>query len=159
MLSLIVAFDKNRVIGKDNDMPWHYPEDLKYFKRTTLGHKVVMGSNTFRSILDCLGNPFPNRESIVITHEAITNTYDNVKFYDNLQIIEDLYADSDEEVFIAGGMSIYEQMYDKCDRLYITHIDNAYDGDAYFPNIDLTKYNKISEEACGELSFCVYEKR
>lgn len=159
MLSLIVAYDKNRVIGKDNAMPWHYPEDLKYFKRVTTGHKVVMGSNTFYSILDCLNKPFPNRENVVITHEEIIHEFDNVTYYDNLDIIIEKYKDSEEEVFIAGGMSIYTQMHHLCDKLYITHIDNEFDGDAHFPEIDFSNYAKVSSNKEGELDFCVYERR
>lgn len=159
MLSLIVAFDKNRVIGKDNAMPWHYPEDLKYFKRTTLNHKVVMGANTFQSILDCLNKPFPNRHNVVITHKDFDEQYDNVTYYDNLDIIVDKYSTCDEEVFIAGGMSIYEQLYDKCHKLYITHINNEFEGDAFFPEIDFNNYKLISSEKVGDLDFCVYERR
>lgn len=159
MLSLIVAFDKNQVIGKDNAMPWHYSEDLKYFKRVTLNHKVVMGSNTFRSIIDCLNKPFPNRESIIITHETDNKEYDNVTYYDNLDIIIEKYKDCEEEVFIAGGMSIYEQMLEHCDKLYITHINNEYDGDSWFPKINFENYNKISSTVIDELDFCVYERR
>ncbi len=159
MLSLIVAFGKNQVIGKDNAMPWHYPEDLKYFKRITTGHKVVMGANTFHSILDCLNQPFPNRENVIITHEKIEKNYENVIYFDNLDVIINKYKDSEEEVFIAGGASIYEQMLEHCNKLYITHIDKEFEGDAHFPKIDYSKFDKISSNVLGDLDFCVYERR
>lgn len=158
MLSLIVAFGTNRVIGKDNAMPWHYPEDLKYFKEKTLNHKVVMGFNTYCSILDCLNKPFPNRENIIISHEVFECDYDNVVMYDSLDIIIEKYKNCEEEVFIAGGMSIYEQMLDHCDKLYITHIDKSFEGDAHFPEINYDEFNKVSSNKVGELDFCVYER-
>ncbi|MFV0425011.1 MAG: dihydrofolate reductase [Bacilli bacterium] len=159
MLSLIVAFDNNRVIGKDNAMPWHYPEDLKYFKSITTNHKVVMGANTFDSILDCLNKPFPNRDNLVVSHYPINKEFDNVIYFDNLDDIIENYKNCSEEVFIAGGMSIYEQMLPHCNKLYITHIDNEFDGDAFFPEINFDNYKKISSNKVEELDFCVYERR
>lgn len=159
MLSLIVCFDKNQVIGKDNAMPWHYPEDLKYFKKTTLGHKVVMGRNTFQSILDCLGKPFPGRDNIVITDEEFNYEADNLKYYNNLDYIIDNYKDCDEEVFIAGGMSIYNQMIDHCDKLYITHINKEFNGDAFFPEFDYTLFEKTFSNTVEDLEFCIYERK
>ncbi len=158
MLSLIVAIANDNVIGLDNKMPWHYPEDLKYFKQTTLNHKVVMGYNTYMSIIDYLKKPFPDRENIIISFDKQTSQFDNVVFYDNLDTIVDKYKNSEEEVFIAGGMSIYEQMIEHCDRLYITHINKSFEGDAFFPTIDFSKYKKLSSTISGDLDFCIYER-
>ncbi len=158
MLSLIVAIANDNVIGLDNKMPWHYPEDLKYFKETTLNHKVVMGYNTYMSIIDYLKKPFPDRENIIVSQDMHQSEFDNVIFYDNLDIIIEKYKGCSEEVFIAGGMSIYKQMLDYCDKLYITHINKSFKGDAYFPEIDFSKYKKISSTISGDLDFCVYER-
>ncbi len=159
MLSLIVAFGENRVIGKDNAMPWHYPSDLKYFKSQTLGHKVVMGLNTYKSIIGYLGKPFSGRENIIISDITLNEEFDNVTVYDNLDVIVEKYKNSEEEIFIAGGMSIYEQMLKHCDKLYITHINKSFEGDAYFPEIDYSEFEKISSTVDGDLDFCVYMRK
>lgn len=158
MLSLIVAYDKNMAIGLNNKMPWHYPEDLKYFKNITMGHKVVMGHNTFQSILNYLGKPFDSRETIVVTHDTNLQQYDSVTYYDNLDVILKLYKNNSEEVFIAGGRSVYEQMLKHCDKLYITHIDKEFDADTWFPYIDFSEFAKVASNKVGELDFCVYRR-
>ncbi len=159
MFSLIVAIANNNVIGLDNKMPWHYPNDLKYFKETTLNHKVVMGYNTYMSILDYLKKPFSNRQNIILSFESFESDFDNVFVYDNLESLIEKYKNSEEEVFVAGGMTIYEQMLEHCERLYITHINKTYPGDAFFPTIDFSKFTKTSSKIDGELEFCVYERK
>lgn len=151
MKSLIVAIGVNGVIGKGNDLPWHYPEDLKYFKRITTGHPVFMGYNTFLSIYNRIGKPLPNRTNYVLTYcDTLPGGAIPVKSIDELP---------DEEVFIIGGKMVYEMMLPVCDRLYITHIKKEYDGDVFFPTIDYSKYNLIRKEEHEELDFCVYEKK
>ncbi len=158
MLSLIVAFDRNRLIGKDNAMPWHLPKDLKYFKAKTLNHKVVMGYNTYMSILECLNHPFPNRHNIILSHESFDPKFDNVSVLTDInKVIE--YKSADEEVFIAGGKSIYEQLISHCDRLYITHIDDEYEGDTQFPEFDFNEFELVSEDVIDNLNFSVYERK
>lgn len=154
MLSIIVAFDKNQLIGNDNKMPWHYPEDLQYFKEVTSGRKVVMGSNTFHSIMGYLNKPLPNRESIVLTRK--NHIHDEVKVFNSID--ELLKQNYEEEVFIIGGKTIYEQILPYVDRLYITHINNEFEGNVYFPVINWNKWEKVKEDNKGELSFCVYER-
>lgn len=157
MISLIFAMDINNLIGKDNDLPWHYSEDLKYFKAVTSGKKVVMGENTFFSIVNRIGKPLPNRENYVAT---LTNDFN----YPNVNVINDLISflktikDVSEEYFIIGGKTIYELSLPYADRLYITHINKEYEGNVYFPKINYSEYKKIKSNKIDELDFCVYER-
>lgn len=157
MISLIFAIDKNNLIGKGNDLPWHYPQDLKYFKEKTLNKKVLMGENTFYSIFSRINKPLPKRENIVATLNKDFH-YDGVKVvYD---LIDYLKNNNDlEEIFIIGGKTIYSIALPYADRLYITHINKEYDGDVYFPKIDYDKYNKIFSKIDGELEFAIYERK
>ena len=156
MISLIFAMDKNNLIGKGNDLPWHYKEDLKYFKNVTSNKTVLMGLNTFYSIYNRLGKPLPNRKNIVAT-------LDPSFVRDDVVIINDLIAylkeKHDEEIFIIGGKQIYSLALPYADRLYITHINNEHEGDVYFPTIDYDKYNVIKSEELGDLTFKVYERK
>ena len=155
MISLIFAIDKNNLIGKGNDLPWNYSEDLKYFKSVTSGKTVLMGQATFESIYGRIGKPLPNRNNIVATLDLDFKR-------DDVTIINDLISflkqEHDEEIFIIGGKQIYTLSLPYADRLYITHIDKEYEGDVYFPTIDYSKYNKIKETISGELNFSVYER-
>jgi len=156
MISLIVAFDKNQVIGKDNKLPWHYKEDLQYFKDTTIGKTILMGRSTFESILSYRNQPLPNRHHIVATRTA---TYD----FDDVELISDLESylngyNNEEELFVIGGAMIYEAALPHANRLYITHIEREYDGDAHFPSINWNEWKLIKEDVSGELRFAVYEK-
>lgn len=156
MISLIFAIDENNLIGKGNDLPWHYPEDLKYFKDVTTGKTVLMGLNTFYSIYNRIGKPLPKRNNLVATLdrniqiEGVTFIYDLISF---------LTKEHEEEIFIIGGKQIYELSLPYADRLYITHINKTYDGDVYFPKINYDAYNIIKSINSGELTFNVYERK
>lgn len=156
MINLIVAIAKDNVIGKGNQLPWHYKEDLAYFKRTTMNHTVLMGEATFRSIVDYIGTPLPGRKSVVATLSGFT--YPGVETTDDVLSYLANYP-TDDELFIIGGKMIYDLTLDCADRLYITHIDKAYDGDVVFPTIDFSKYTVIREHSVNELRFVVYERR
>lgn len=157
MLSLIVAMAENRIIGKDNKLPWHYPEDLKYFKETTLHKTVVMGRLTYESILESLKKPLPNRKSIIITRSP--EKFPGVECYTSVEDFLAKYGNSDEEIFIIGGARIYQALLPYCDRLYITKIHKSYEGDTYFPEFKEEDFKLISEKKSDELTFCVYERR
>ena len=154
MFSIIVAIGKNNLIGNGNDLPWYYPEDLKYFKKMTLNHSVFMGYTTYLSIYNRIGKALPNRKNYVITYED-TLPGDAIPIHS----LDEL--PKDEDIFVIGGKTIYEMMLPYCDKLYITHINKEYPGDVYFPIIKYDKYNLISKQDIldGELSFCVYEKK
>lgn len=161
MFSIIVAIGKNNEIGKDGVMPWHLPEDLKYFKRTTENHKVVMGKNTFYSI------PFvlPNRKSIVLTRDKDFNpNNENVDVCRNFNELVEKYQNIPEEVFIGGGANVYTQFLPLCKKLYLTKVLKAFDADTYFPEINYDLYRCLSksdikkDEKSGiEFQFEVYE--
>lgn len=155
MISIIVAIGKNNLIGKGNDLPWHYPEDLKYFKNITNGKTVIMGYNTFLSIVGRIHKPLPNRKNIVAT------TNQNF-YYEGVEVIHDLKAfleqAHEEEIFVIGGTQIYEFSIPYADRLYITHVLADHDGDKYFPEIDYSKYQLISSKIEGVLDFSIYER-
>mgnify|MGYP004517512721 FL=1 len=128
MISLIVAHDENRVIGYKNDMPWHLPGDLAYFKRTTMGKPIIMGRKTFESI----GRALPGRLNIVITRNE-HYTADGITTFSSLQQALELAATQHEEVMVIGGGKIFADALPLADRLYITEIHHQFPGDTYFP--------------------------
>ena len=129
-LSLIVAMDENRLIGSDNQLPWHLPADLAFFKRTTMGKPVLMGRKTFQSI----GKPLPGRRNIVITRDAAFAA-EGCEIAGSIDAALALCADH-EEVMLIGGASLYEQTLERADTLYITRIRHAFEGDTWFPEFD-----------------------
>ena len=157
MFSMIVAFDTNKLIGKDNKIPWYYPEDLKYFKEITWGKIVVMGSKTYESIINRLNKPLPNRHSIVITRKK--EKYPEVETYSSIECFINKYRNTNEEIFIIGGKQIYQQLIDYASKLYITHINEEYIGDTYFPDYNQADFKLISEKTNNKLRFAVYERR
>jgi dihydrofolate reductase len=158
---MIVAHANNRVIGKDNDMPWHLPADLAYFKKTTLGKPVVMGRKTYESI----GRPLPGRQNIVISRDK---NY-QAKGVDVVTSVEQAIekAGDADEIMVIGGGAIYAHCLAAAQRLYITHIDADIDGDTQFPEYDVaTQWQKISSEIYPAddkntyaLDFTVYERQ
>lgn len=133
-LSLIVAMDQKRLIGRDNQLPWHLPADLRYFKATTLGKPVVMGRKTFESI----GKPLPGRRNIVISR----NTEFTAPGCDIVSSIDEALAQcsAEAEVMLIGGASLYAQTLERADCLYITRIHHEFDGDTWFPEFDLARW-------------------
>lgn len=159
ILSMVVATANNRIIGKDNDMPWHLPADLAYFKKTTLGKPVIMGRKTFESI----GRPLPGRHNVVISRDSNYQAEgaDTVTTVDAaLALVKEV-----DEVMVIGGGAIYEHCLPVATRLYITHIEGEIDGDTQFPFYDVNVWKKVSSEKRladeknkYNLDFCVYEK-
>lgn len=134
-ISMITAMANGRVIGKDNKMPWHLPEDLQHFKRVTIGKPVLMGRKTFESI----GRPLPGRQNIVISRDNEL-TIPGVIVVNS--IAEALFtAWGNDELVVIGGAKLYEQMLPMADRLYLTKIDIDVGGDAFFPYFDLLGWN------------------
>lgn len=138
MISLIVAIDKNRVIGKDNRLPWRLPADLAYFKKVTLGSTVVMGHKTFESI----GKPLPGRQSCIITRD-INYVMEGCSVCHSIEDVLKSYHG--EEVFIIGGEQVYSAFFPYADKLYITFIDDCFEGDAFFPTIDGQEWKLVSK--------------
>ncbi|GGX75839.1 dihydrofolate reductase [Saccharospirillum salsuginis] len=145
-IALIWAMAQNRVIGRDNKLPWYLPNDLKYFKRVTTGKPVIMGRKTYESI----GRPLPNRTNIVVTRDTGFEAA-GVKVVHSLdEAIElseaDTVINGGEEVIVMGGAEIYAQALPRADRLYVTLVHAEVDGDAYFPEIDLNAYREVARE-------------
>ena len=142
-VSIIVATSLNHAIGKDNQLLWHLPADLKFFKTTTMGCPVVMGRKTFQSI----GRTLPGRQNVVITRDNSFNTdkqYDLTVVGSIDEALVKLHAE--KEVFIIGGGEIYKQSIDSVDTIYITLVHTVTDGDVYFLEIDKTKFDLVWEE-------------
>ncbi|MBB5634241.1 dihydrofolate reductase [Pedobacter cryoconitis] len=130
IVSIIVAIAENHAIGKDNQLLWHLPGDLKHFKNTTSGHTVIMGRKTF----DSVGKPLPNRRNIVITR-------DDALEISGAEVVNTLDAaialcDPDEEVFIVGGAQIYNMAMAITDKIYLTVVKDNFEADTFFPAID-----------------------
>lgn len=143
MLSIIVAVAKNNVIGKDNKLIWHLPEDLKRFKELTNGKTIIMGRKTFES----LGKVLPNRKHIVITRDKKWSyNNENVMAINSIEDLKEL-IENDEENFVIGGATIYEALMPYVSKMYVTEIDEEFEGDTYFPEI--TDEWKVQERIKG----------
>ncbi len=139
MISIIAAMARNRVIGKDNDLIWHLPADLKHFKEKTLGKPVIMGRKTFESMEEAL----PGRTNIVITRQPDYKA-PGCLVADSLEHALELVS-GEPEIFIAGGGEIYEQAIPIADRMYITIIEHEFDGDTYFPKFVAGEWEIVEE--------------
>jgi dihydrofolate reductase len=141
MLSIIVAIAENLAIGKDNDLLWHIPGDLKRFKQFTTSRTVIMGKRTFYSLPR---RPLPNRRNLVIT-DIPGETIDGCEM---AYSIEDAVAKCDQlaENFVIGGASVYRQFLPLADRLYLTRVHKSFEGDVFFPEINPEEWELISKE-------------
>jgi dihydrofolate reductase len=143
MISIISAIGENNEIGKSIGLLWDMPADLRHFKEKTSGHPIIMGQKTYESI----GRPLPNRRNIVITKDMEFKA-DGVEIIYSPEEVHSLFpVDPEEEVFVIGGGQIYKLFIDRADKLYITHVEAEFpDADTFFPAIDMTKWQKISED-------------
>ena len=153
MLAMVLAMDVHGLIGNNNDLPWHFPEDLKYFKSLTIHHHVLMGRKTFESIKNRLGKPLPNRKNLVVTRQNLA--------IDGVQIIHDLESflsqDHQDDIYIIGGKQIFDFTIDMVDVLYVTHVKHLYEGDTYL-QIDFTKFTSTILKETDDLIFTKYER-
>lgn len=142
MLSIIVAIAENNVIGKDNQLIWHLPEDLKRFKKLTTGHTIIMGRKTFES----LGRVLPNRKHIILCNDMemkIEN--EKVEILEDISMLKE-YIESKEENFVIGGATIYKLLMPYASKLYLTLIHEEFEGDVYFPEIKEEEWQIIERE-------------
>lgn len=148
----LVAVDKNGVMGCDGEIPWHYPEDVQRFKRITMGYPVIMGRKTWESLPV---KPLPGRENIVLTKN---NRYADHRchVYDSFKTA--IYDYRTLKVFVIGGAQIFKEYMDFADQIDITYINKEYKGNVYWPGIDLSQWEVISERISGDLCFRKYEK-
>ena len=162
MLSIIVAKAQNNIIGKDNKLLWHIPEDLKRFKDITTGHTIIMGRKTFES----LGRILPNRKHIVFTQNPDFKVNDeNVKIVHSMLEIQE-YIENKEENFVIGGAMIYNLLMPYANKMYITEIHKDFEGDTVFPKINLDIWEEVSREKGEDIEqnnleydFVVYERK
>jgi len=158
IISLIVATAKNGVIGIKNTLPWHLPEDLKRFKALTMGHHIIMGRKTFES----LGRLLPGRTTIVITRNKDYKIKDAIVVHSLEEAIQK--ASADTEIFLIGGAELYQVGLNFADKLYITEVQAEFEGDAYFPPIDLKDWQETMREANVNIqglkfSYVTYERK
>lgn len=144
IISLLVAADENNVIGKDNKLPWHLPNDLKYFKNQTWGMPILMGRKTYESI----GKPLPGRKTIVITRnsdwqeagvEVVHSIDEAIKTAENYGV---------KEIFVIGGAEIFKSTFTEARRIYLTRIHHQFEGDVYFPDVNDTEWSLVQNRFC-----------
>ena len=163
IISAIAACSSNRVIGRDNELPWHLPADMRYFMRTTKEHHVIMGRKTFES----LGKPLKNRVNVVITRNPFYMASGIVVVHSLEEALQYARENEEEEAFVIGGAEIYRQSLSLLDRIYLTEIDLVVEnGDAFFPSLDEKRWKLISEDPHAPddrnkhpFSFNIYHKR
>jgi len=160
MLTIIAAVAKNNALGKNNDLIWHLPADLKRFKEITLGHHIIMGRKTFES----LGKPLPNRTTIIITRNPDYIAPGCIVVNELTAAIK--AAAEDENPYILGGAEIYKQAMSYADILDLTLVHESFDADAFFPIIDMSKWTEMSrrdfkadEKNKYDYSFVQYKKK
>ena len=160
ILSCIVAVSKNGVIGRDNDLPWHLPEDLKRFKSLTMGHPIVMGRKTYESI----GRPLPGRTSVVLTRSSEFAPPGIIVVRSLDEAID--ACEGEAEVFVIGGSSLFAEVLPRVDRLYLTRVHATVEGDTFFPEETLDDFilleeenHPIDEKHRHAYSFRLYERR
>nr|AIA17932.1 Dihydrofolate reductase [uncultured bacterium] len=152
-----VAIAENGVIGSNNDLPWHLPEDLKHFKELTLGKTVLMGRKTFDSIFKRLGKPLPGRKNVVITRQTDLAMPAGVLVFHDLD--KALEALREDEVCVIGGAQIFEQALPHAQIMQITHVHGNYEGDVYFPEIDWDQWEKTAEQKQDKFTFAEYRRK
>ncbi len=150
---LIVAQSRNRVIGKDNQMPWHLPADFRHFKETTMGHPVILGRKTY----DSLGKALPGRPHHVISRDPALSLPD-AQVHHSPEAAFDTCA-SAEKVFLIGGASLYQSWIDRMDRLIVTWVDAEIEGDAFFPAIDPARWQEVASRLLNKDEKNAYDMR
>jgi len=142
-ISLVVAMAANRVIGRDNGLPWHLPADLQHFKRITMGKPILMGRRTWESI----GRPLPGRTSIVITRDAGYAAPGCIVVH-SVEAALQAAAECGDEAMVIGGAEFYAQVLPRADTLYLTRIHADFDGDTVFPELDESEWREVERSDC-----------
>lgn len=160
-IALIAAVAENGTIGRDGEMPWHLPADLRHFKETTTGHPVIMGRLTYESIAADIGGPLPDRTNIVLSRSS-PDLPEEVVVVDSIERAVDAARESagdTETVYVIGGATVYKQFLPQADRLVLTEIHDAYEGDTEFPAWDRSEWIERSREDRDGFSFVEYDRR
>ncbi|MFY9307788.1 MAG: dihydrofolate reductase [Bacteroidia bacterium] len=164
-ISSIVALGNNNVIGKDNALIWHLPADMKFFKDKTTGHCIITGRKNYESI-PLKFRPLPNRTNIIITRQADYNAPGAIVVDSIDSALEKARQCGDEEIFIIGGAEIFRQSMHLVDRLYVTHIYHSFEGDVFFPEINMDEWKEterkkgiVDEKNVYQHDFIVYDRK
>lgn len=139
-LSILAAVADSGVIGRDNELPWHLPADLRRFRQLTMGHPIIMGRLTWESI----GRPLPGRRTLVLSRDPEFRL-DDVEVYSRLAVALAAVADA-QEAFVVGGAALFDEALALADRLYLTRVHAGIDGDTWFPPVDLTQWRLVESE-------------
>ncbi len=142
IVSAIVAVAKKKVMGRAGDIPWYLPADLKYFKKVTLDHHIIMGRKTYESI----GRPLPKRTNVILTRQPFYIVSNCLMAQDIEEALSIAYDNGEEEAFIIGGGEIYKLSMPYWDKLYLTEVDLEVEGDTFFPELDMDEWELKSEE-------------
>jgi dihydrofolate reductase len=142
MVAIIVAMSENRVIGRDNGLPWHLPADLKHFKVITTGHPIIMGRKTFES----LGKPLPRRTNIIVTRQEDYAVEGAVVVHAIAEGLEKAKEQQDEQVFVIGGAEIFKQAMPQVDTLFLTWVHAEVEGDVFFPELEPDEWQEVERE-------------
>lgn len=147
-IALIAAMAANRVIGRDNQLPWHLPEDLQHFKRLTLGHHLIMGRKTF----DSIGRPLPGRTTVIVTRQSDYVSPPGCLVANSLEQALALCVEQ-ERVYVVGGADVYRQALVLATVMYLTEVNVIVEGDAFFPEFSLDEWRVVEREAKQNESF------
>jgi dihydrofolate reductase len=165
IISLIAAVSQNKVIGKNNDLPWHLPDDMKYFMQTTKGHHVIMGRRNYESIPEKF-RPLPNRTNVVVSRQSNLSVPGCWLVHSVEEALTLARSRAESEVFIIGGAEIYREGMPHATRLYLTEIHGTPEGDTIFPEYDPSAWKEISRKPHGTderhayaFDFVIYEKQ
>jgi len=156
---LIAAVAENGVIGADGEMPWHYPEDLAHFRRTTVGHPVVVGRRTFERIRADLGGPLPDRENVVLTHRPGSLPPGVTGVGSPAAALAAAAETGAETVYVAGGASVYGQFLPRVDELLVSELPEAVPGDTHFPEVAWDRWAEAGRDRHGEFDVVRYVRR
>ncbi|MED3572073.1 dihydrofolate reductase [Cytobacillus praedii] len=161
MISLMWAMDNNHVIGYNNQLPWHLPEDLKFFKRTTMGHPIAMGRKTW----DSIGRPLPGRDNIVITRNP-EFLCEGCTVLNSVEALLEFSQQNADEIFVIGGAEIFKLILPYADKLYLTRIYDEFKGDTFFPELNMEEWSLLSREQGikdeknpYDYEFMIYERK
>jgi dihydrofolate reductase len=157
-VAIVVAVAENGVIGDEGSIPWHYPEDLAYFKDVTVGNPVIMGRRTYEAITDRLGEPLPDRLNIVLSSQDL-DLPDGAVQAGSIEAALDIAAETGTETaYVIGGASVYEQVLPRTDRLHVTEIPESPPGDTHFPEWDRSEWEEVERKERDRLVFRTYER-
>ena len=153
-VTLLAAVGRNRVIGRDNDLPWRLPEDLAHFKAVTMGHTLVMGRRTF----DSIGRPLPGRRTVVVTRQGDW-AHEGVEVAHSLpEALQRAVGDGDTEVFVVGGGQVYAEALPVATRLLLTEVEQSPEGDVLFPEVDPADWSETARDQREGFAFVTYQR-